>query len=185
MNLSNEKIMTVLPKLEKGLSQYIELMDEYLITNVSEDENFQRKYNHFYRMRQRSKEYYSEYYKLMEVAKKTNLEFEDVIKHIFIYTGRVEPSFSSKLLATANPNKPVWDKFVLENLGIKVPSYGGNKDRRIEKLIKIYKEIENWYNEYLSAKESYEAIRLFDEFYPDKKITDLKKIDLILWQNWQ
>jgi hypothetical protein len=28
-------------------------------------------------------------------------------------------TFSSKLMATINPDKPVWDEFVLKNLGIK------------------------------------------------------------------
>jgi hypothetical protein len=92
----------------------------------------------------------------------------------------LEASFSSKLMATINPDKPVWDEFVLKNLGIiKPPTYSKN---RIEKTVDVYKRIEHFYDEFLQTMECQELVAKFDMHFPNTKITKTKKVDLLLWQ---
>lgn len=169
--------------LRDGLKKYLEIMDVLHRVNVAEHKEFQKKYNHFYRMRQRKPEYYQMYYDYMQEMKKNKelLSFEDVFFHIQKKTGRCEVSFSSKLLATINPNKPVWDSFVLENLGIK-KVYPTTKDRE-KKIVAAYHQICDWYGQFMQTEEADLIIEVFDEIYPDTNITNLKKIDLFLWQN--
>jgi len=169
--------------LKDGLKKYLEIMDELHRVNVSEHKEFQKRYNHFYRMRQRKPEYYQMYYDYMEEMKKNKdiLTFEDVFSYIKKETGRCEVSFSSKLLATINPNKPVWDSFVLENLGIK-KIYPTTKDRE-KKIVAVYHQICDWYGQFMKTEEADLIIEVFDEIYPNTNITNLKKIDLFLWQN--
>jgi hypothetical protein len=113
--------------------------------------------------------------------KADSLSFKEVFLYIHNETGRYEASFSSKLLATLNPDKPVWDRFVLENLGIKKVSYS-SKDRDSQ-IISAYDKICKWYDDFMGNENAELIVSLFDEMFPDTKITATKKVDLFLWQH--
>ncbi|TLS36481.1 hypothetical protein FCL54_14795 [Pseudalkalibacillus caeni] len=91
--------------------------------NITESRDFQKAYNGFYRIRQRPKEFYETYYSFMEDNKDRSPSFRDTLQHKHNVHGRVEASFSSKLVATINPDLPVWETVVLDNLGLKPPAY--------------------------------------------------------------
>ena len=121
----------------------------------------------------------------MEVGKMNNggmfsLIFCNKARH----AGRqqVEPSFSSKLIATINPELPVYDDLVVKNLDLgELGTRRGIK--RIEKAEEIYCE--------LRAK-TYAITQLpffdnltcrFDRKFPRcTHFTDIKKLDFFLWQ---
>ena len=81
-------------------------------------------------------------------------------------------SFSSKLLATVNPNMPVWDKFVLQNLGLRAPYY--YEKERLHKTILLYQKICDWYH----TEDAAEKLIQFNLRFPNVDITDVKKIGL-------
>lgn len=177
-------IVTVFDKMElkEGLSKYIEIMERLHNTDVSKDQDFQRLYNHFYRMRQRKPEFYKMYYDYMEKMKNSTdaLSFEEIFLFIQKESGRCESSFSSKLLATLDPNKPVWDMYVLENLGIK-KIYSTTTNRE-QKILAAYNQICEWHEDFLKTDDARIIIEIFDEMFPGVNITDTKKVDLFLWQ---
>lgn len=174
------KIKQSLENIKPGLIKYIDIMNRVNNSNVSVDNEFQKKFNSFYRMRQRSPEFYDCYFNLLENSKGSIITFEEVIMHIYNKLGRVEASFSSKLVATIDPDKPIWDMYVLHNLGLKTP-YQADKNR-VGKIINLYDEICDWYDEYLLREETGEVLEIFNQMYPNVCITDVKKIDFILWQ---
>ncbi len=175
-----EKIQNALNKVEPGMKKYLSIMSKIRETDVSKDTLFQKEYNGFYRMRQRKPEYYSDYFEFMEKYKNQDLSYKEVLKHFNDKFGRIEASFSSKLLASINPGMPVWDEFVLQNLQLKKPAqYDKN---RLDKTINLYDSICNWYSEFLYTAEADKMISLFDIMYPKNNLTNVKKIDLILWQ---
>jgi hypothetical protein len=182
---TQEDIMLVFkkPALRAGLEKYQKIMDSLYTTDVSKDREFQKLYNHFYRMRQRKPEFYQLYYTYMEKMKgcADPISFEDILRFIHNETGRYEASFSSKLLATLNPSKPVWDTFVLENLGVKKISSTA-KDRE-QKVIAAYDQICSWYDTFSKSEDADLILTLFDQTFPAADITTTKKIDLFLWQN--
>ncbi len=174
-------IVSALKKAERGIEQYLEIMELFENVNVSEHKEFQRKYNSFYRVRQRTKEWYENYYLLMETCKNREVSFDFVIDSIFNATGRYEPSFSSKLLATVDAQKPIWDVYVLKNTGFTPPPYSARN--RVSLAKEAYRSIEDWYKDFLVSKEGAIWINLFDENIKiSSQISDLKKIDFILWQ---
>ncbi len=116
----------------------------------------------------------------MENNKKAKPSFEQTLNYIYDELGRTEASFASILVATINPNLPVWDSVVLNNLGLKSPAYGGTNRRR--KIIDIYSKITDWYGSFLVSEKGKMALDLFDMHFPDRPLTSLKKVDLILWQ---
>jgi hypothetical protein len=68
---TKEEIASVFnkPELKTGLEKYLEIMGLLDNTDVSKNIDFQKKYNHFYRMRQRKPEFYQTYYSYMEKMK--------------------------------------------------------------------------------------------------------------------
>ncbi len=175
-----EKIQNALYKVEPGMIKYSRIMSKINEIDVSKDKIFQKEYNGFYRMRQRKPEYYIDYFEFMEKHKNQDLSYEEVLKHFYDRFGRIEASFSSKLLASINPDMPVWDEFVLQNLQFKKPTQY-DKDR-LKKTIKLYDRICQWYNDFLNTEEADKIISLIDSMYPKNNLTKVKKIDLILWQ---
>ena len=95
-------------------------------------------------------------------------------------TGNIEASFSSKMIATIDPDKPIWDQYVLQNLGMELT--GKTQAEKLAYAVTLYAAIENWYADYLLTEEARENIRLFDQILPDYRwVSDVKKIDCLLW----
>ena len=178
--LSLEKMNSAIEDIQSGVQKYIIIMDWFNKTDVTLDKEFQRKFNGYYKVRQRKPEFYEAYYSFMESKKGTDVTFGEILNYFFKKLGRVEASFSSKLLATINPKKPIWDEFVLKNLGLKKPSTY-SKDR-LSKIIDLYKSIENWYVDFFESEDADQIIRTFDIRYPNSGINNVKKIDFLLWK---
>lgn len=99
---------------------------------------------------------------------------------LYVETGNVEASFSSKMIATINPENPIWDQYVLQNLGLVLN--GKNPRERIENAIEIYDRIKTWYSDYLLTEEALKNIAEFDRWLPSYSwIPAIKKIDYLLW----
>ena len=164
-------------KISAGLAKYLSIMEHLHYTDVSIDRDFQKAFNGYYRMRQRSPEYYKAFFLLLEQQKENKeITFNDILCQLHETTGIVTPSFSSKLLATIRPEMPVWDQFVLKNLGLKAP-YCSDKNR-ISKTVLLYESICNWY----FTGDAQEKLSWFNMNFPEVSISDTKKIDLVLWQ---
>lgn len=125
--------------IKEGLQKYLYIIKEFSSLNEPTRE-FTRRFNNFYRIRQGSK-FYETFYSLMFQYKNKNVEFGDILKILFKEIGKVESSYTSKLLHTINPNKPIWDKFVLMNLGLKQNT---NSKDKINYSINTYSKIESF-----------------------------------------
>lgn len=174
-------VTDAIQRAKPGIAKYLALMNRYRRVDVTSDTDFQRAYNGFYRMRQRPPAFYQAYYHLMEKLRDTKPRFDTVIDALLAATGRFEPSFSSKMVATLDPHKPVWDMYVLQNLGMKAPT--GYGKAKLDDLKKCYLAIEGWYQHFLGTSEARDWIEQFDSQVAEHaSFTQLKKIDLILWQ---
>jgi hypothetical protein len=174
------KVAQAIGMLDVGVKKYIMLMEQFRNVNVSTDTEFQRFYNGFYRMRQRQPKYYQAYYTYMEASKGKAVTFDEIVRYLYDSFGRIEASFSSKMLATLNPDKPVWDSIVLQSLGLKKPTQYAHD--RLGQTIRLYEQLEAWYKTFLKTEEAKKMLEMFNSRYPDVQITDVKKIDLILWR---
>lgn len=183
ITLSSKRITEILPRLQSGLKQYLEIQEVFKKSfNISKDREFQRAFNHYYRVR-RGKEWQSHFYGLFEESRKTALGFEQVLDKLRKKTGRIEISFASKLLATINPGMPVIDRVVLNHLSLRLPPRNHSIQDRIKEAGVIYKDILGCYKKYLKTKEGEYLVNQFKIAYPSAKITKIKMIDLVLWQD--
>lgn len=179
--MQKDEIVTAIESAQKGINQYLAIMEMFPSIDVSKDRNFQRHFNAFYRIRQRTDKWYTEYYSYMERSKNKSVRFEDVLDHIHTILKRYEPSFSSKLAATLDPNEPVWDKYVLKNTEQKAPCYTAPNKLIIAK--NIFGNIRQWYVKQMNSDEGKMMMEIFNNMVKDhNKITNVKKVDFILWK---
>lgn len=179
--MQKNEIVTAIESARKGINQYLTIMEMFPSVDVSKDRNFQKHFNAFYRIRQRTDKWYTEYYSFMESGKNRPVRFEEVLDHIHIILERYEPSFSSKLAATLDPNEPVWDKYVIKNTEQKAPYYTASN--KFEKAKNIFGNIRQWYIKQMNSDEGKMMIEIFNNMVKDhNKITNVKKVDFILWK---
>jgi hypothetical protein len=163
------------------IDKYCMIMNCYKMVDISKDEKWQKNFNSFYVIR-RDKDWQDIYYNFFEKNKFNNdLTFENIITYLYEKTGLIEASYSSKLLATVNSNKPIWDQNVLKNLGMK--QEGKTKIEQISNSIILYEEIVEWYNEFMKTGQAADCINAFNKILPKyREISDVKKIDFLLWK---
>ena len=162
-----------------GLDKYSDLILSYQKTDVSTDLEFQRKFNAFYMIR-RNEEWRRKYYTLFEANKNSSPSFPYILMQLYELTGNVEASYASKMVATINPCLPIWDQYVLQNLGFRLTGY--KTEDKLLHAINIYNEILQWYKDYLQTPEAKENIAIFNRWLPDYSwLSDEKKIDFMLW----
>ena len=161
-----------------GLEQYGYIISQWKTVDVSADEDFQTKFNGYYRVR-RNAEWRECYYALFQRGKSEKLSFADIITYLYENTGNVEPSFSSKMYATLNADKPIWDQYVLKNLNLQLDGKG---EERLQNAIALYTRIEAWYKDFIKTQNGKECIDAFDKALPSYSwISSTKKIDCFLW----
>ncbi len=172
------------------LSAYFKIMEAVKAENFKATPEFRRLFNGYYRIRQRSQAWYNRYYEILEEQLKNpgTYTFEDILRELVCQAdGKIEPSFTSKLLATADPQLPIWDQNVLRNLGLnkKWNKYSGHsRENRIKAAVEIYAELTALCNEILASsagKASVAALTRALSLQECDALTDMKKLDLILW----
>lgn len=186
-------------KNENALENYTNLMNGFHKEKGSSDAEFRKDYKGFFNVR-RDEDFSAVYFEFMEEHKNDDkkLTFEEILRYLYdkvkVKVKRVEFSYSSKLLSVINPDMPVWDKFVRENLKMSVIS-GNTPEKRMEKAVTTYSCLCEKYKNFFGRDKAIadKWIKLFDKHFPPaeyyyfvqekkKGLTQVKKIDLILWQ---
>ena len=149
--------------------------------DISKDEEFQKTFDAFFKVR-RDEKWRREYYNYFQKVKNNkDIKFEEILNHLKDSTGNIEASFSSKLLATINPNMPIWDQFVLKYYDIKIED--NNPKERIKDITEKYYEIIEKENEELQKEDIKEAIKQFREDFKEYNLSDIKILDFMIWSN--
>jgi len=177
--LTEERIELALPKVERGLNQYLWLQNQVHHCNAFVDAEFRKRYGGFYRLR-RNLEWRDHYFRIMEETKDTKLQFGEVLRLLHQHTNRVEASFTSKLVATLDPTQPVIDAIVLQNLGLSLPAR--TTPDRLTQVEQLHNDIKRRFTTLLGSDQGQNLVRLFRHRWPDAHITDIKMLDLVLWQ---
>ncbi len=177
-----EHILSDNEKLLIGMKKYKQIMDSLHWTDVSKDRDFQRSFNDFFVMRSRKSQYYDMFYSFLEEKKYKGVSFEETLDFLKEAEGRLETSFSSKLIHVINPNRPIWDNNVaVQHFNMKLPGYDLDTTVRQREIIKLYHEYCSRFYEYIDSDEGQTVIKMFNKKYPHTGFTDAKKIDFIMW----
>ena len=180
IRLNEAAINRILPRVAGGLRKYIWLQAELRRRDVSGDREYQKCFNSFYRVR-RDSTWQRFFYRILERAKSDRSSLSVVLRELHAATGRVEASFASKLVATIDPREPVIDSVVLKHLGLVLP---GRKDleSRIAGIIAVRDAMAAAFAEYFLTAEGRHLLKRFRAVYPEARVTEVKMLDLVLWQ---
>jgi len=172
--------------LKEGLDKYQVIMNQYKKSHeISSSYDFQKSYRNFYGMYRAGmssacdKTYFS---LLNKSANSEEIDFKYVLQRLYAESGKKHFSFTTKLLATANPNLPIWDKKVRKYLNFRFNMNFKDSFKDIESCEQEYKRYCVWFKDFLKKDEATKLIEEFDKKIPNVKITKMKKIDLMFWQ---
>ena len=195
MNISNPcAVMRKSLEDACGLTAYAQTLD-FTTISVARDEKYQKNYTNYYRVR-RDDTWLKKYYEYFEEHKNDeNISFEQILRYLSNIPHKVkkssvnptgiatsiEASFSSKMLATINPNYPIWDRQIVRALGIKLnDSLRG--EAKIQAYIEAYNELTQEVRTFISTTEGISCIEQFDATFPNYTyLNPFKKIDFFLW----
>lgn len=163
-----------------GLEKYCWLQAVLGTRNVARDREFQTTFNAFYRVR-RNEAWRAAFCDLLEQEKYNRRPFAEVLCALHAVTGRAEASFASKLVASVDPDLPVIDSFVLRNLGLRLPRAGAI-ECRLRRVVELYDQIQQLFSEYLDSDVGRRLVMSFEQAYPNRGLTPVKMLDLVLWQ---
>lgn len=179
MNFDVNKVFQERLASSMGLDKYRYIMEQVNSTNVAIDTDFQRIFNGFYIVR-RNETWRKSYYEYFESVKNSKPTFASILTFLYECSGNIEPSFSSKMLATIFPEKPIWDRYVVQNLNMQLT--GTKKEEKLRNAIVLYNDMEKWYADFLETEKGKECIGVFDRVLPDYRwLSSIKKIDCLLW----
>lgn len=167
-----------------SIREYVEIINAVKNDDFNADPEFRKRFNGYYRVRQRKPVWYDRYYTLMVEQKECHRSFGEVLTELSAF-GSVEVSFASKMIAAVEPDKPIWDQYVIRNLGFEHEwrSFSGKAiGERIEKAELIYSEMEQWYQVFLESSKGKRCIKKFDAVLPEYKdiLSNTKKVDFLL-----
>ena len=170
-----------------GFNDYKTIIRLVNAVDVSKCTDFQMAFDGYYRVR-RNDTWRAKYYEYFESVKcDEDISFDAIIDHIYnnmkTVQGKLNPveaSFSSKMLATIDTNKPILDSQVLKNMGLSIA--GETPEKRLQSSKKAYKDICERFENYIGTDDCDEAVKLFDSYFPGCKVFSVcKKIDWFLW----
>ena len=169
-------------KIRSGIEKYQFLRKRLFETDVAVDRDFQRAFNGFFRMGRRTETYYNDYYCYLQQHKMSGINFAEALTFLYERHGRLEMSFVSKMVAMVDPIFPIWDSVVTKgHFGIVAPYV--NLKNRLLKGIEKYEQYCRNYNTYMQTTEAKTKIKEFEDMFPNAEITDVKKLDFMLWQD--
>lgn len=169
-------------KIRSGIEKYQYLRKRLFAVDVSADRDFQRAFNGFFRMGRRSELYYADFYCYLEQHKSSGVSFPEALEYFYKKHRRLEMSFVSKMVALIDPSRPIWDSVVTKgHFGITAP-YPNVKDR-MQKGIEKYEQYCRCYDTYMRSAVAKEKIAEFKKLFPGIDISDVKKLDFMLWQD--
>ncbi len=163
---------------EKSLKQYTDIMAKI----DPADPAWQKKFVTFYRVR-RDAAWRKAYFDLMAKYLGGKPTFDVVLDEMYAKTGRVEASFASKLVATLDNTKPIWDSKVLANLWCKnaIKTYW-SPEKRLAESKDLYHELDRAFTEVSGTSGGKDSVAAFDSAFPAyKDISDMKKLDFLVW----
>ena len=177
-----DKAIANLKTREKDLELYSSIMNMLPNADIANDQDgFQKKFNYFCRIR-RNEAWRKVYYDLFSrLYGQEDVTFEQILSSIETSLERVEPSFSSKMLAAIRPDMPIWDSIVLRQLGSS-PKYYPDRKKRMEQAIELYAKLDNWYRCFEKGPTGKAFVDAFDSAFPAyTSFSSTKKIDFIIW----
>lgn len=181
MRLDANKIIKNFLIKSLGLDKYQFLLDNKDTITISSDHDFARVFNSYFKVRKAFRWQHA-FFDVFELNKNNvDITFKELLEQVYNQVRTFEASYVSKMLHLINPNKPIWDKYVLNYYGLKSPH--GKDSERIEKISKVYHQLEINTQKELNKDSVQKQLDIFDQWLPEyTHISSVKKLDTLIWK---
>lgn len=176
-----EKSTIIIEKLIKNNS-----VNDYLnvLKLFNEDENlgekFQKAFNNFYGLNRFMKSK-TDFYSIFNRCKKINsFDIVEILVELQKSTGRIEYSFVSKMCHTIDNNLPIYDDNTAKTFGFAIHN-DADKEIKIDRYLLFLEELKNSYSSIITNNFLEKSLKQFDKNFPSIQISEVKKIDFIIW----
>jgi hypothetical protein len=177
---------------EEDIDVYVFLMERFQSSkrHISNDHLFQFIYRSYYRLDNAglTNEFKTEYFKIMEglsdcieidlraICNRLK-QFKNIRKQVSL-----QFSFCTKLIATINPEYPIYDSFVAEVFNFSLPSKTRLYEEKLDEYMKFYIYLSEVTRFLLRNESIIELCKLLTKKLSKwEEISDNKKIDFIIW----
>ena len=160
----------IFAEINEGVEKYLKIQDRFRSGRI--DKEFESTFLGFYRLNRRKTYVDLDAMRTM-LRDKNDLSIREIISDLSGTT--VEFSFATKVKHTINDQLPIYDKHVRDFFGFRRPNGIDSAVNCYENLCGVYRQ----YSEYGLA----DLKVAFDEGFPTykDKISDVKKIDFMIW----
>lgn len=149
-------------------------------------EEFQKVWSDFYRLNNSklSKKKKLEFYSIFANYWHAESSYRDLITALMEVNSKVESSFSSKIQHTKYPEMPIIDSKVVQLLGWNLPSKQVTVSSKIKETERLIERLNSFYSSCFMKDGWSDISQSFDEYLgvQDFQYTNVKKIDILLWQ---
>lgn len=172
----------ILAKLDKEtLLKYCWIQTHVQKCNVAMNEEFQKKFSGYYRMRFVTKEYRKRFFEYFEQIKSVGTSFEEASRVLYKVSNRHEFSFITKMLHTINPTLPIYDSQVHASLELRRDRFLPDLGKQIAQDEKVLRTISLHYKRLMEMLAVQELGSKIDKRVFPYVISEEKKVDFILW----
>ncbi len=190
----NQNIDRILDHIDEKLDirTYLFLLNRVRKTDVTRDLNFQKEYCRYWRLHGAGldKEFLSVYFELMEKTKDTvNSDIAEITRKLYEIPTNIKGkktlqfSFSSKLLHSLDPHKPIYDKMVAGFYNFPVPNHAKSYEDRLQSFLSFYNSLFAEYMNVLNKGLLSQAMEGFKRrFSIPATYTDEKIVDTLIWR---
>ena len=113
----------------------------------------------------------------------SSVQFDKTLNELFDEVQRVEMSYVSKLVATINPDRPVFDAHVGTCLNLPGNKPYWNPSKKLCHSARTYRRLMEIVDELIQQGTFVELRNSFDREFPEfSHFTDTKKLDLSMWR---
>ena len=162
------------------LDPYVKIQNSFMNLDISVDKDFQKTFKNFYKLR--LPKGYDEFFGYFEKIKTLKIDFDIILSELQQITGRVEASFTSKVLHTIDTTSPVIDSLVFAKLGWSLPKSWEFQQKR--KTLDTYNRLKKFYKSTLENEKWQVMSKEFEQKinYNNYTISEEKKLDTLLWK---
>ena len=149
---------------------------------LARTDTYQRRFNHYYRLRQRRPVFYTTFYAaLYDAARKPEeVSLGTLLQKVYSACQERHLSFCSKLLATVQGEAVVFDKNVAEFFGISIAPLP--QLNWLNAAIRRYELLRTRITQFLATLEWPDISASFDVRFPEAvHLPDIRKDDLLIW----
>lgn len=188
INRNIEYILENVP-LSRHFEDYVWLKTQYALINVSENDEYRRKYARFWAMgpARLSQNFKDNYFSLLQNKKNNIPTIEEIVDLLSTdangnFVGKIHFSFATKLLHMLESNKPVYDSRIHRFFFLAEIENNVGYEVKKQQYIQHYNYLERECTRILERGFLSHAIIFTREKYNlNQNVTDIKIIDSVLW----